>query len=427
MLHPLPPTVPPKRRQALARRDRHQTRPLMQAPMKLCSGKISSASSATTLTTANTQHVRALRQHDRNARPGPTSIKTNGSMQKRNHRHQGRVTQAARASLNCPPQGSRAPSSPKMHTLIPAPSPIREGISYLDATKTFIPPLPSFCPPDLDSSTHKLEAGETSTCILSVDPGKLNEGEHHSFDDKKESDRAAFSTTTALINAISIALFLLTCYTQRSASDPIWLWLLKGMILSFALISQLIYPDPIFKLQYIGFVVIITYAGSHVFRTNGILNLWMVMDRPTAVKCAFTVLMALIELFEEYQQEKYEQQADLKRQQKELRLAQQKLEEQTLKKKLQEDAKRRQELEELWRQAQQNTLVRIQVEAEGSSPPAIRYSSLNNHDDKKRKYDTQEGAEDVIARMTDQGFNAHGTLKSYYNQEYNKWFVGNGF
>ena len=137
--------------------------------------------------------------------------------------------------------------------------------------------------------------------------------------------------------------------------------------------------------------------------------------------------MALIELFEEYQQEKYEQQADLKRQQKELRLAQQKLEEQTLKKKLQEDAKRRQELEELWRQAQQNTLVRIQVEAEGSSPPAIRYSSLNNHDDKKRKYDTQEGAEDVIARMTDQGFNAHGTLKSYYNQEYNKWFVGNGF
>lgn len=56
-----------------------------------------------------------------------------------------------------------------------------------------------------------------------------------------------------------------------------------------------------------------------------------------------------------------------------------------------------------------------------------RRSTSNDHDNEKRQYRTQEDANDVIVRMRRQGFDTYGTLKSYYNPEYDRWFVGNGF
>ena len=56
-----------------------------------------------------------------------------------------------------------------------------------------------------------------------------------------------------------------------------------------------------------------------------------------------------------------------------------------------------------------------------------RRSTSKDHDHEKRQYRTQEDANDVIVRMRRQGFDAYGTLKSYYNPEYDRWFVGNGF
>ena len=49
----------------------------------------------------------------------------------------------------------------------------------------------------------------------------------------------------------------------------------------------------------------------------------------------------------------------------------------------------------------------------------------NNHDDQKIQYGTEEDANAVITDMRRQGKDEEGTLQSYYNPEYGKWFVGN--
>lgn len=53
-------------------------------------------------------------------------------------------------------------------------------------------------------------------------------------------------------------------------------------------------------------------------------------------------------------------------------------------------------------------------------------STANNHDYQKRQYRTQDEADRIIARMRSEGKDSIGTLCSYYNPEYDKWFVGNG-
>ena len=65
-----------------------------------------------------------------------------------------------------------------------------------------------------------------------------------------------------------------------------------------------------------------------------------------------------------------------------------------------------------------------------SSTPVRGYSygsTANNHDHQKRQYRTQDEADRIIARMRSQGKDSMGTLRSYYNPDYGKWFVGNGY
>jgi hypothetical protein len=52
-------------------------------------------------------------------------------------------------------------------------------------------------------------------------------------------------------------------------------------------------------------------------------------------------------------------------------------------------------------------------------------STSNNHDHQKRQYRTQDEADMIISRMRSQGKDTMGTLRSYYNPDYGKWFVGN--
>lgn len=53
-------------------------------------------------------------------------------------------------------------------------------------------------------------------------------------------------------------------------------------------------------------------------------------------------------------------------------------------------------------------------------------STVNNHDNEKRQYRTQEEADRVVGRMRRHGKDGTGRLNSYYNPDYGKWFVGNG-
>ena len=52
--------------------------------------------------------------------------------------------------------------------------------------------------------------------------------------------------------------------------------------------------------------------------------------------------------------------------------------------------------------------------------------TMNNHDQQKRQYRTQDEADGMINRMQGQGLYGDGTLRSYYNSDYGRWFVGNG-
>ena len=54
-----------------------------------------------------------------------------------------------------------------------------------------------------------------------------------------------------------------------------------------------------------------------------------------------------------------------------------------------------------------------------------RYSTRNNHDDRKRMYSSEDAADNVIARMQSQGVTNGHRLVSYFNEERNGWYVGN--
>ena len=53
-------------------------------------------------------------------------------------------------------------------------------------------------------------------------------------------------------------------------------------------------------------------------------------------------------------------------------------------------------------------------------------STTSNHDHQKRQYRSRDEANEVIERMHGQGLDGNGTLRSYYNSDYGRWFVGNG-
>eukprot|EP00956_Cyclotella_meneghiniana_P009618 scaffold13283_cov82-Cyclotella_meneghiniana.AAC.5 len=57
----------------------------------------------------------------------------------------------------------------------------------------------------------------------------------------------------------------------------------------------------------------------------------------------------------------------------------------------------------------------------------VRRGNRNNHDHQKRQYRSQCEAEEVILKMRMQGQDDEGTLRSYYNPDYDAWFVGNSY
>lgn len=312
-------------------------------------------------------------------------------------------------------QGSPVTTAAKRPTVIPTPSPIREGVSYLAATKTFIPQLPA--PPLLGAET--------------------NNSVHHIIDDHTKKEQPANQEDSNLKEAV--------------AKEETWTTLDVVFFSVSFFLDQLLMLLCVFMLLARPYQIILTFCFSvficHVLIKWEFTNtlptylfliarcIWSyvtsppykVFFKPPEKAFAFLlVVAALIETLYYKLHQRREQKEEEQRLEQEQRLVQL-----AIKKKQQEEAKRKHELEMLWRMAQQNTLIRERVEevdiGAGGGNTTIRYSSVNNHDDKKRQYHTQNEAEDVIARMRDQGLDTCRTLKSYYNPQYDRWFVGNGW
>jgi hypothetical protein len=120
----------------------------------------------------------------------------------------------------------------------------------------------------------------------------------------------------------------------------------------------------------------------------------------------------------------------------------QEMEDRRLRKEM-EDCRQMQEMEDRWPRLETEDRLRTEIledrrprrerplmETRSTVRTSVckhRRSVSNDHDNEKRQYRTQDDANEVIVRMRCQGFDTYGTLMSYYNPDYDRWFVGNGF
>ncbi|KAL7554591.1 hypothetical protein ACHAWF_018092 [Thalassiosira exigua] len=312
-----------------------------------------------------------------------------------------------------PPSGYASPSSPRSVTEILTPSPVREGISYLDATKIFIPPPPSLdpaSPTNGDSDGITSRDGAADACGPSDDdiagsslaPTASNDASKPSINPNAfEPPYAIANMTDDDVNPHSLS--------NENYVKPC---IPSIQFVCFATICLLLFAQQsCFVVLCILFAACAysSYKSTYTAPTYSIPSTRIHHVASWTLSIASLIMLVL-------------------RQVKQMLIAwRRNKEHQNLDERHIQQLHRKQVLQELRRTAKRNYLAHTRSQGTASSHRncIIRYGSLvNNHDHQKRQYDTQEEAEEVIERMHSQGYDSEGRLTTYYNLEYRKWFVG---
>ena len=328
-----------------------------------------------------------------------------------------RSTKGCTASPGAP-QASITPKPAIKHIVISTPSPVREGTSYLAATKTFIPPLP------LDTSTRPVISLSTSSNHSKDSPPKS-----HYDDTKNEAANAKAEPSlkvvvdrviqAAKLNRIAVSRVLMVIFLAFVMQTTRCLIpIVASMIIALSLmvlVQRMDLPSKIIS------AVGLRYTQCFFSLFCPDLNPEPLFSNFIFLIVILIIAMALVQGHEQVtsHQKKLLKERRIKEQEEKL-LLENKLREQALKDVWQHNEKKR--LEQERSRLSHQAMLREQ-EKEGSKRYR-RYGSFNNHDDQKRQYLTQDEAEQVIAGMRRQGKDK-GTLVSYYNPHYCRWFVGN--